>query len=139
MDISNTILDDTAEVAPAPSLADSPAINDLCPPWAAELIHKIYLLELDQGVIKKPPTGSWTTVREDELTKLASSLDEQQIRRSDDTAEELFIRVVRGLVTEGHSPTAISGFINARVETGCRLKYCNDSEILDALAVRTLN
>jgi hypothetical protein len=110
---------------------------DPCPKWASEMISRIMLLEIETGTIKNPaedPTREkWTTAQLDELSKMASRMDQQGYQDLAKEVEVLFARVVRGLIEEGHSPDDIAAFVNRRIPTGCRLPYCNADEVRDAL------
>ena len=112
-------------------------ISDACPEWAASMIAKILLLEVEAGTIKNPSesleSGQWSSSQIDDLSKMASRMDNQGYQDLADEVESLFVRVARGLVSEGHSPDAISEMVNRRIPTGCRLPYCSAAEVRDAL------
>lgn len=109
------------------------AIVDGCPLWAVELIRKIYLLEIESGTIKNPDTKEWTTTTQDQLLKLADGMESSMGVDLEQEVEALFERVARGLSSEDFTPDEIAAMINARIPTGCKLKYCNASEILAIL------
>lgn len=108
-------------------------LNDGCPDWAVEAIRKIYLLEIEAGSIKNPETSQWTTATQDELLKLAGGLDDSLGVDLEQETATLFERVVRGLTSEDYDPDEIAAMVNARIPTGCNLKYCNASEVLAAM------
>lgn len=109
------------------------AILDGCPDWAVELIRKIYLLEVEAGAIKNPKSEAWTTTTQDELLKLAGQMDASLGADLEQETAALFERVARGLSSEDFTPDEIAAMINARIPTGCNLKYCSASEVLAAL------
>jgi len=81
----------------------APQLNDGCPAWAAEMIAKILVLEVEAGTIKSPRSDqdleSWSTSQVDDLMKAASRLDETSQPMAEDlslTVETLFTRVTRG-------------------------------------------
>lgn len=120
---------------------DNIATKDHCPDWAVELISKILVLEVEAGTIKSPGDQStdsnWATTEIDKLMKVASRLDLAQGNTSTEvssTVESLFVKVVQGLHREGHSAVVIADMINARIPTGCRLPYCDASEVVGALS-----
>jgi hypothetical protein len=118
------------------SAPSSPA--DGCPDWAHEVISTILVLEVEAGTIKNPAenaaTNGWSTANLEDLTKVASRLDDQEREALANKVEALFGRLARGLATEGHSPDVIAAMINARIPTGCNLPYCNGDEVRGALS-----
>lgn len=126
----------TEDLSKSQTPTASTTITDRCPDWAVVLIQKIYLLELDTGAIKNLPDSPWSTTTQEELIKIAQGLEQSVGTRKnvDDDAETLFKRLVRGLSSEEFTADEIVGFVNKRVPTGCKLQYCNVSEVLEALA-----
>ena len=109
------------------------AIVDGCPDWAVDLIRKIYLLEVEAGSIKNPKSEEWATTTQDQLLKLAGRMDDSLGVDLEQETATLFERVTRGLSSEDFTPDEIAAMINARIPTGCNLKYCSASEVLAAL------
>lgn len=109
------------------------AIADGCPDWAIDLIRKIYLLEIESGAIKNPESTQWTTTTQDQLLKLAGDMEQSLGVDLEQETATLFERVARGLSSEDFTPDEIANMINARIPTGCNLKYCSPSEVLAAL------
>jgi hypothetical protein len=122
--------------------SDKPTTNDGCPSWAADMIAKILLLEVEAGTIKNISESAardgWSTTKVDELMKIAAKMDKNETASSthkDISAdvEAIFSKVTRGLAREGHTAEAIAAMINTRIPTGCRLPYCNADEVQAAL------
>ena len=111
---------------------------DGCPEWANEVISTILVLEVEAGTIKNPAenaaTNGWSTANLDDLTKVASRLDDQEHEALANKVEALFGRLARGLTTEGFNPDTVASMINARIPTGCNLPYCNGDEVRAALS-----
>jgi hypothetical protein len=114
-------------------------LQDTCPDWAASLIQKILVLEVELGTIKNPSLTSddpnWSTSSLDRLTKIAGQLDRQHLDNIEEEVQTLFAKISRGLLSEGFSAVEVAEFINKRVPTGCRLPYCNASEVQEATAL----
>lgn len=114
------------------------APNDGCPDWAAELIAKILVMEVEAGTIKNPNEATkaegWSTAQLADLTKVAERMDNQGLQDLSEEVEALFGRLSRGLVSEGHTPDVIAAMVNVRIPTGCRLPYCSADEVRDALS-----
>lgn len=115
-------------------------ISDNCPAWASEIITKILLLEVEAGTINSPGEKTsdlnWSSAKIDDLMKIATRLDSSRANTSGDVTAEieaLFLKVARGLAQEGHSAVSIANMINTRIPTGCRLPYCDASEVETAL------
>jgi hypothetical protein len=113
------------------------AVTDRCPSWAAEIIHKIMLLEVESGTIKNPveqnSSQKWSTAQLDDLARLANRLDQDQYSNITAEVEVLFVKLSRGLAGHGFSAVEITTMINSRIPTGCRLPYCNADEVLAAI------
>lgn len=109
------------------------AIVDGCPDWAVDLIRKIYLLEIESGAIKNPKSKEWSTATQEELLKVADTVEKSMGVDIEEETAALFERVTRGLSSEDFTPDEIAQMINVRVPTGCNLKYCNASEVLASL------
>lgn len=121
---------------------EKPTTNDGCPTWAADMIAKILLLEVEAGTIKNISESAaregWSTTKVDELMKIAAKLDKNESNASTQKdisaeVEAIFSKVTRGLAREGHPPETIAAMINTRIPTGCRLPYCNAEEVQAAL------
>jgi hypothetical protein len=112
--------------------AKLPEFADNCPAWASQLIHRIYLIEIETGAIPNPKNGQWSTATQDQLLKLAGKMDQGSTDNLDGEAESLFAKVVRGLTSEHLTPEQISAMINRRIPTGTKLNYCSPSEVLEA-------
>lgn len=115
-------------------------ISDNCPDWASEIIAKILILEVEAGTINSPGEKAsdlnWSSAKIDDLMKIATRLDSSRTNTSGDLTAEieaLFLKVARGLAQEGHSAITIAAMINNRIPTGCRLPYCDVSEVATAL------
>ena len=111
---------------------ETSVIKDRCPAWANEMIHRIYVLEVEAGTIKQHQSSEWSTVGHEELLKIAARLENDAGPDLPADVEAIFARVVRGLLSENFDPTEIAGIINARIPTGCKLSYCSASEVMSA-------
>ncbi len=100
------------------------------PDWVKPALARILELEIRLGNIVADP--KWQSNDTDALYDRASGLSEQD-DYDDSVIESLFKKVCKALKDEGHEPEAIAAFINAEIRTGTKLKYCDESEVTDAL------
>jgi len=72
---------------------------------------------------------TWASQSVADLEKRATA-DDQATR---DKTETIFTRLCRGLAEEGFDSTKIALFINTRMTTGTKLKYCAAREVEEVL------
>lgn len=101
------------------------------PEWVRPALARILELEIRLGNIT--PDEKWQTADADDLFDRASGMAEQD-DFDESVVESLFRKVCRALRDEGHTPDEIAAYINSQIRTGSRLKYCDGSEVSDALA-----
>ena len=108
-------------------------VADGCPAWAAEIIGKIRLMEIELGNII--PAGDKYATRD--LDELAARLsNDEDLTRTNLTAtgvDALFAKLAKDLTQAGHAPDVIAKFVNARVAPESRLPYCSADEVREAL------
>ncbi len=117
------------------SLAESVQIHDGCPEWAQSLIQHIYVVEVELGNVKKADEKDWSITNHEKLLKLAGQLDANHSSQDDLNLQvnALFDKIVRGLTNEKFTPGQIASFINSRIPTGTKLKYCSADEVLERI------
>ena len=109
--------------------AKMPNVDDACPDWAVTIIDQLRQVEIILGNV--PKAIEWQSSMLKDVNKKIFA--EQAGPISEEHAELLFGRVARGLVKEGFSKEDICTFINARIGYKGGPKYCDESEVQDAL------
>lgn len=102
-----------------------------CPDWVKPALTRILDLEIGLGNIIADE--NWQTADADKLSAKIGGLTEQD-DYDDSVVENLFKKVCKALRDAGHSPETTAAFINAHIKTGSKLKYCDENEVLEALA-----
>lgn len=100
------------------------------PEWIRPALARILELEIRLGNIIAEE--KWQTADADELFERAAGMAEQD-DFDESVVESLFRKVCRALRDEGHSPEEIAAYINTHIKTGSKLKYCDGTEVADAL------
>ncbi len=101
------------------------------PEWVKPALARILELEIRLGNIVADP--KWQSSDTDTLLDRVSGISEQD-DYDDSVIESLFKKVCKALKDEGHEPKAIAAFINSEIRTGTKLKYCDETEVVDALS-----
>jgi hypothetical protein len=101
------------------------------PDWVKPALARILELEIRLGNIVADP--KWQNSDTDTLYERATGMTEQD-DYDDSVIESLFKKVCKALKDEGHEPEAIAAFINSEIRTGTKLKYCDETEVTEALA-----
>lgn len=102
-----------------------------CPDWVKPALKRVLSLEIGLGNIIADE--NWQTADADKLSAKLGGLTEQD-DYDDSVIENLFKKVCKALRDEGHTPEVIAGFINSEIKTGTKLKYCDETEVLEALS-----
>ncbi|NDE15589.1 hypothetical protein EBZ80_11730 [bacterium] len=123
-----------------------------CPKWAADLLAKLHRLEVKLGnIIEATPakdstkdsagdstgedssdgTMAWHTRDLGDL--IPDDRDENESGGDADLAEAIFDRVCAGLAEDGFTAQEIADIVNSRVGNGGRMKYCDASDVNEAL------
>ncbi len=112
-----------------------------CPKWAADLLAKLHRLEVKLGNIIESGKESreespdepkaWHTRDLGDI--MADEDGESESGGDADLAEAIFDRVCAGLSEDGFSAQEIADIVNSRVGNGGRMKYCDASDVNEAL------
>ena len=110
-------------------MADTPKV-ELCPEWAQVMIDQLLQVEIYLGNVSKGL--EWSSERLESVLRKVYSEEKGAI--TEDVAELLFSRIVRGLRTEGVSDEKIAEFMNARIGYKGGPKYCDASDVKAVLS-----
>lgn len=100
-----------------------------CPEWAETQIAQLREVEIYLGNI--PKTAEWKSSHLNEIARRSLSSEHSSI--NEQTSELVFTKIVRSLHHDGFTSAQIESFINDRVSYQGGPKYCDRSEIEDAL------
>ena len=129
MTIDNQSTRNTNNEAAELEEAKMPNVDDKCPDWAITMIDQLRQVEIILGHV--PKAIEWQSQMLKDVNK--KILAEQAGPISDEHSELLFGRVSRGLIKEGFTAAEICTFMNARIGYKGGPKYCDESEVQDAL------
>ena len=101
-----------------------------CPKWAIEMIEHLRQMEILLGNL--PKEKEWSSQMVDNVFQRSFAVQGQTL--SEETAQIVFAKIVKGLHQEGYSTDAITTWLNERLSHG-RLKYCDRSEVEECLLI----
>jgi hypothetical protein len=101
-------------------------VSDGCPEWAQVMIDQLLQVEIFLGNI--PKVLEWSSERVDAIQRKVYADEKGAI--TEEVAELLFGRIVKGLTMEGFSEERIIQFVNARIGYKGGPKYCGPDDIV---------
>ena len=111
------------------SNATESSANRSCPDWAQVMIDQLLQVEIFLGNI--PKSLEWSSERIEQVQRKLYS--DEKGTMTDEVAEILFQRICKGLKVDNFSDLEIADFVNSRVAYKGGPKYCNESDIKEAL------